>query len=605
MVAQLLRGRCLLAVSVALCAAEVVWAAEQKQVLALYSTGREAQIAATGERELPRILDRGLARNLDYYSEYLDAGRIADPQYQEGFRDFLALKYRGRRFDVVLAMLDVSIEFLGRYREELFPGTPVVFFALRPIERRIPNSTGVIGQVDFGGTVTLATTLQPDTREIVVVSGASSRDREFESEARRQLALFEPRLTITYLAGLPTSELERRLSTLAPHAVVYYLLVYEDGVGRNFQPLDYLERLAAVSNRPIYSWVDSTLGRGALGGSMQRLDAQVDAAAELALRVLRGEAADSIPISSPNLNVGQVDWRQLRRWGISEARIPDGVHVLFREPGLWQRYRTYIVVALAVLLAQTVLIAGLLVQAGRRRQAEARARASETKLRRSFERIRALGRRLLSEQEGERSRIARELHDDVSQQIALLTFNLQLLSGEGPSRPNDSLPLAREALDHAYGIARSVHDLSHRLHPAKLRLIGLVPSLESLEREFSRADLAVSVTHDGVPPDIPFDVTLCVFRIVQEALRNAAKHSAASIAKVHLGSDESGLLLTIADDGVGFDVEAVSRDGLGLVSMSERLEPLGGTLKIESRPGQGTRLEVRLPHAHPIDTVAV
>jgi hypothetical protein len=122
--------------------------------------------------------------------------------------------------------------------------------------------------------------------------------------------------------------------------------------------------------------------------------------------VLRGERPDGIPTVSENLNVGKVDWRQLQRWGISEARVPAGTLVRFREPSAWDRYRLYILGAAAVLLAQTVLIVGLLVQRTRRRQAELKVREGQSALMASYERIRDLGGRLLNAQETERSRIA-------------------------------------------------------------------------------------------------------------------------------------------------------------------------------------------------------
>src|SRR4029079_8316479 len=125
--------------------------------------------------------------------------------------------------------------------------------------------------------------------------------------------------------------------------------------------------------------------------------------------------ADGIPISAPELSVSQVDWRQLQRWHIDETRIPSGTLVLFRRPSAWERHRVSIVPAIAVLLAQTSLIAGLVVQAARRGQAEKRARRSQAEVRTSYERIRDLGRRLLEAQDAERSRVARELHDDISQ----------------------------------------------------------------------------------------------------------------------------------------------------------------------------------------------
>jgi signal transduction histidine kinase len=576
--------------------AGAAWAAQrQKQVLVLYSTRRDSQIVIVGERELPRILDSGLGEGVDYYSEYIDRARFPDMLYQTGFRDFLRLKYERHLFDLVIAMDDIALEFVGANRNELFLGTPVVFFASSPVTRHIPNSTGAIAHLNLSGTLALALQLQPDTQRVFVVSSA---DNIYESLARVQFQSFEPRLTITYLTGLATKELEARLATLPKHSIIYYMSVGRDGEGEFFHPLEYLDRLAAVANAPIYCWVDSAMDHGIVGGSLKDQKAETEAVGQLGLRVLRGERADDIPTLSPDLNVNQVDWRQLRRWGISEARVPAGTLVRFREPSAWDRYKVYIVGAAALLLAQTVLIAGLLVQKSRRRQAEEQVHASQAQLRTSYERIRDLGARLLDAQETERARIARELHDDVSQQIALLTIDLELL-GNGDQFQSEKL--AAEALNRAHDIARSVHDLSRRLHPAKLRLIGLISALQSLQRELSHSEIAITFTHDGVPSALPPDLTLCLFRVVQEALQNALKYSRAREVSVHLTGGPKALTLTIADDGVGFDVEAAWGKGLGLISMSERLDAVGGTLEIHSKPGAGTRLEVRVP-AHVVQS---
>ena len=213
-------------------------------------------------------------------------------------------------------------------------------------------------------------------------------------------------------------------------------------------------------------------------------------------------------------------------------------------------------------------------------------------LRTSYERIRDLGSRLLKAQETERSRIARELHDDINQQVALLTMDLDLVGG---ADPGDVKRLAAEARARAQEIAKSVHDLSHRLHPAKLRLIGLVAALQALRLELSQSGIAIAFTHDNVPSTLSPDLTLCLFRVVQEALQNAIKYSKAREVSVHLGGSPLGLTLSVVDDGVGFDVEAVWGKGLGLVSMKERLEAIGGSLEIRSSPGLGTRVEATVP----------
>jgi signal transduction histidine kinase len=211
-------------------------------------------------------------------------------------------------------------------------------------------------------------------------------------------------------------------------------------------------------------------------------------------------------------------------------------------------------------------------------------------LRSSYDRIRDLGVRILHAQETERARIARELHDDITQQMSLLVIDLALLRGDGQAKT-----LAEEAMSRVEHIIRSVRDLSHRLHPTKLRLIGLVAALRDLQRELTQPDVPITFTYDEVPKTLPPDVTLCVFRVVQEALHNALKYSHARAIRVHLGSSAKELTLTISDDGVGFDANAAMGKGLGLISIAERLEAVGGTFQIRSQPGAGTALEVRVP----------
>jgi len=567
-------------------------AADQKRVLALYTTRRDEQLSIVGERQLPQLLEAGLGESLDYYSEFIDSGRFSEPSHADAFRDFLRLKYLAQRFDLVFALGDVAVEFVRMHQRDLFPDTPIVFFANQPLQA-LPNSTGVIAELKLAATLPMAAHLQPDLKNVFVVTGASSRDDVWLGRVRAQFQPFESRFAITYLSGLTTKELLARLASLPDRSIVYYVLVYQDGAGANFAPIDYLDRVQLAARVPTYGWSDSAMDHGIVGGSLFSQEALIEAVAAPALRVLHGEPASSIPVSAPDLNVAQVDWRQLRRWGISEARIPAGTLVKFREPERWDRYKGYILAALIALLAQSLLIAGLLLQRRMRRWAEIRVRENEAALRTSHERIHDLGGRLLLAQEAERARIARELHDDVNQQVALLAIDLELLR-EGRQRP-DAATLVEEACERAHGIAKSLHDLSHQLHPARLRMLGLVPALSGLQRELSRPDCVIDFSSDNVPSTLPHDITLCVFRVAQEALHNALTHGAASRVQVRLRGESDMLVMTIVDDGVGFDVDDAWRRGLGLVSMGERLESVAGTLDIQSRAGAGTRLSISVP----------
>jgi signal transduction histidine kinase len=506
-------------------------AREQKHVLVLYATRRDAQIAVLGDRELPRLLEHGLGETIDYYAEYLDLARFPDEGYQAAVRNFLREKFRDQRFDLVIAMHDIALQFAGRYRDEIFAGAPIIFTSSVAGTRRLPNSTGMSAAPDFGGSLVLMSALQPNIRRVVVVSGADRRDAEMERQVREQFQPFEHQFEFTYLRGLPTRELESRLRALPGNAVVYYVLVNRDGTGEAFHPLEYLERVVAASSVPVYSWVDSAMGRGIVGGSLRSQAKQIELVGGLALRVLRGEPADNVPVETSNVNTARIDWRELQRWGIDSSRVPSWATVLYREPSIWDRYRSYIIVAMALFLAQTMLIAALLVQGQRRRRAEEQTRKSEAELKQSYDQIRYLAGRLLGAQESERARIARDLHDDVSQQLALLSIDLELLNaGAAPG----TRPLVRELLDRSQHVARTVHNLSHRLHPAKLRLIGLVPALHSLQREMTKAGLEVTFLHKNLPAHLPEDLTLCVYRVVQEALQNAHKHSDASEVLIDL-----------------------------------------------------------------------
>jgi signal transduction histidine kinase len=569
-----------------------------KQVLVLDSTRSDNQFSVVWARELPKLLAGGLGERVDFYSEYFDFVRFPRPEYESAYLDFLRLKYAEKRIDLLILIGDVVIDVMRRNRDVLFPVTPAVFYTLTPPGSRFANSTGLTNPLHFGGSLDLALALQPDLKRVYVVSGASALDRRNESQARAEFRPFEGRVEFTYLSGLVMQDLEARLRTVPPHSAVFYLVVSQDGAGEHFQVMSSLSRVASAANAPTYSWADAAVDSGIVGGRRRDQVAQVKAIATLALRVLRGERADDILVSSPNTDVDQVDWRQLRRWGLDELRLPAGTRVLFRPPSMWDQYSRYIIGAVMLMLAQSALIAGLLVQRAKRQRVERELRSSElelrgsqAKLRVSYDRIRDLSRRLLGEQEAERARIARELHDDINQQLAILSIELDGLRSD---QLHSAKRLSR-AMETTQGISTSVRELSHRLHPSKLRLIGLVAALDSLRRDLSPPHLPIAFCHRNVPAEIDQTIALCVFRVAQEALGNAVKHSDAGHIWVDLTGGPSSVALTITDDGKGFDVNEPPTAGLGLISMRERVESVGGVLEIHAMPASGTRLRVTVP----------
>jgi PAS domain S-box-containing protein len=219
--------------------------------------------------------------------------------------------------------------------------------------------------------------------------------------------------------------------------------------------------------------------------------------------------------------------------------------------------------------------------------------------------VRNLSGRLLSAQEEERRRIARELHDNLGQQIALLAIEIEQVAMTSVA---GSL---RQIGARTAEISSEIHNLSHRLHSVKLEALGLAVAVQGHCRELRGQGLQVTSLVENVPGGLSHEVALCLFRVVQEGLNNVIKHSGAGEARVSLRGTSDALLLSIADSGRGFDEsDAFGRVGLGLASIVERLRLIGGEVTIRSKPGRGTTIDARVPLAHEVrmttaDTVAL
>jgi two-component system sensor histidine kinase UhpB len=223
-------------------------------------------------------------------------------------------------------------------------------------------------------------------------------------------------------------------------------------------------------------------------------------------------------------------------------------------------------------------------------------RQTTAALQASYGHIRDLAARLIVAQDDERARIARDLHDDINQQLAALSIILSGLRRRLPERADirEELALLQR---HVIDLADDVRALSHELHPSVLRHAGLVSTLRAHGAEFGRHHpIGVTFDADEAIADVPPDVALCLFRVAQEALQNVARHAGATCVRVTLERTAGGLALTITDDGQGFDQAAVPPGrGLGLVSLDERVRLVGGIMRIDTRPQWGTEVRVEVP----------
>lgn len=219
---------------------------------------------------------------------------------------------------------------------------------------------------------------------------------------------------------------------------------------------------------------------------------------------------------------------------------------------------------------------------------------AQEKLVTSQKEVESLASRLILSQEEERSRIARELHDDIGQRLSMATSEVHVLeeflrrNGRSQLKPIEKLAKELDAL------TSDIHGLSHRLHSSQLQHLGLTAALRDLCRQMGRLGLEVEFEEDDDGDLIPTDVTLCLYRIAQEALTNTLNHSGQTCAELSLWRTEAGYSLSIRDEGKGFEVKS-DREGLGLISMRERLRPFGGQFSVISSPGHGTQILVTVP----------
>jgi PAS domain S-box-containing protein len=307
-----------------------------------------------------------------FYTEYLDLSLFDGDEPQRELREWLRRKYARRAIDLIIPADSRSLRIALRNRADVFAGAPIVFAAVDPGAAAAlklgPEITGTWLALDWAGTLETALRLQPQTRRAVVVNGSSSGvDRVWLTAARTQLAPFLGRLEITYVTDRALEDVLRDVAALPAHTVLLVGAFQRDAAGRNFLTRDAVARIAAAASVPTYALAETLVGTGVVGGRVVSFEAMGVKTAELASQVLQGVHP---PPTGEGVNLHAFDWRQLRRWGLDERRLPVGSVVRFRPPSAWELYRWYIVGGGTLVLLQSLLIAALLVHRARRRRAE-------------------------------------------------------------------------------------------------------------------------------------------------------------------------------------------------------------------------------------------
>jgi signal transduction histidine kinase/ABC-type uncharacterized transport system substrate-binding protein len=589
-----------------ICAVAAAWCAcahaasavpQRRAVLTIHQGAPSFPSNPIYDAAIRRALFAGIHEPIEYFAEYLSP-EPATPEVDAALADYIRTKYRGRPIDVVITIADDATAFAVKHRDDLFPDAPLVFAGLfQPDEQARTAGGGMTGVrvgAAYGRTLEAAVAMNPGTERVYVIANSPSRGTA--TMARAELGNFSTRFPVMYLEAPTVAKLLDAVRAVPPRSLILYIwhpgtelgnLVYADTIAA---------QVAEASPVPVYGSSDLYLGTGVVGGVVRRTEETGIRVGELTAQILNGARAQDLPIETSPL-VPIFDWRQLRRWNIASSMLPAGSIVQFRTPTTWEAYRTYIIIALVVMTGELALIAALLTQRQRRRRAEATIRAREMTLRQSYDQTRHLAGRLLNAQEATRAGIARDLHDGLCQDLASVTAALSELkeSGGAVQDPKTQEMLA-DIEEDTLGVYNEIRRLSHDLHPPTLRLLGLGPALKAHCREIGRrhgVDVQYSLGEDVGRLDPSVEIAL--FRIAQEAVRNAIVHGSARRVAVSLLRPNGHVELTVADDGSGFDVEAARRkaDGLGLISMNERAHVFGGDVEVVSRPAEGTVVRVR------------
>jgi signal transduction histidine kinase len=568
-------------------------------VLMVWNTTMQNVYITTGRRAFEEALLARVSRPVTIFDETLDLERFPTPEAQQRLQDLVIAKYRDQPIDLIFAVGWRSIEAAREVRPSLdrragLDSIPIVYTLDepgRPEEAaafpRAPGLTGLVLTSSEMETGQRMRAILPNLRTVAVVVSLPEHGAALTRELRMGMGEgidFVPLLN-------PTPEALRvELSALTSPSAVFYYRVLQDSEGAGGSPVDYLRRIAPDSPVPIFSTFPGYLGEGIVGGAIRDPVRHGILAAELVAEILNGADIDTIAPRLASVSEDAYDWTVLQRYDIPVRNLPAGARIIRKPLKVWEEYpRTTAAVSL-LLMALTLAVA-LLLKNGHRL-----ARVSGER--------RQLARHLLTVQDAERQRIARDLHDDVCQEMSAIAVELDFRESvasavpSGAMRPATLLPAgprSRSPLaDRLRGLVERTRQVSHGLHAEPFSYAHLPQVLEQeAETLYERHRIVCTVRCD--PPQLALlpDITTGVYRIVMEALQNVVKHASASLCTLDLMHSGQTLTVTIRDNGIG--LAEAPMGGLGVLSMQERALALGGRLQIASEPFQGTTVTLILP----------
>lgn len=571
----------------------------EKRVVVLYSMPLDFPATKLVEDGLHAVLTRAHGLSVQFFSEYLDLSRFRNASQRQALSNLLRQRYGNSTTDLVITVDVPATHFLMEKAEEIFPDVPVVVCDIPGLYREevlaSPIGNRVSGVMEpaalAGDLVASALRLKPESRHAVLITGAFENDQMRAAMLRDALSRLEPRIELIVLRGLSLGEILDQCQSLPPDSLIFFSTLFVDVHGRFYVPRNVINSLSAYTTLPVWGPYDSYFGSGIVGGPMLSMRLQGEHAGRIALRILSGQSAATIPLDGgEGTMIVQYDWRQLNRFHLDSSRLPPGSRILYREATTWDRYKYYIIGIATLFILESLLVVGLFFNLRQRKKAEEALLSSQRELR-------TLAGRLISSQEEELSRLSREFHDDFVQRLAAMAIEVGTVEMHAPCLDAGMHVKMLHLKDSIINLTDDMHALSRELHPSILKDFGLKSALDALCRNFAdREGIQVDCRIGEIPDRLHPDTSLCLYRVTQEGLRNIAKHARARYVYISLEHGDGRMALVIRDDGAGFKPHCAKlTPGIGLASMRERVQYAKGAFSIRSEPGQGTVITVSVP----------
>jgi signal transduction histidine kinase len=550
-------------------------------------------------------------RRVITYAEDLDFARFGGERYKRQLQLHFREKYRFVPVGAILAFGPAALEFVLSSRDSIWPSVPVVFGAVAEdtvAKTKLPEGvTGRTVRFKLEDMVRSARAVVPNLQQLVLVGDPFERSAYFGNFAN-ELPELSKSLDFVNLTGLPLAEVQRKVSQLPPQAAVAYTAIHVDGNGFNYFPREALESIAQVANRPIVIPAETYIGYGGIGGMVAVPVAIAEEAAQLVLRVLDGESPAALPMARGDYIKPIFDWRQLVRWRVNEARLPEGSEVLFRQPSFWEQYRGLALGGAGIIAVQATLITGLILERRRRSRAESEAR-------RSLAEVAHMNRRAGI------AAVSASIAHELNQPLGAILSNAEAAELLLDRQPLD-LAVIKEVLadirrsdQRAADIITHMRDLLRKndSEPLEIDLNDVIRRVvELLTPEARLRGISVNTLLDPRRLAVRANavhlqqVVLNLALNGMEAMRDST-HGERRLTIRTGAANDSRVEVTVSDTGSGLAADTLDRvfepffstkrDGIGLGLSIARtiIERQGGTISAENRPGGGATFRFILP----------